>query len=168
MLDDVVRFVGQRVAAVVAETEAAAEEGCRRLEVEYEVLPAVFDPEEAMRPGAPLLQRQGRRDAASLTRSATSSPRCTASIGDVEAGFAEADVVHEGTYVTQRVQHAHLETHGAIAWLDDDGRLNVRTSTQVPFLTRDGLCAICSISTRPRSACSASGSAAASAASRRC
>ena len=60
-LDNVVRFVGQRVAAVVAETEGAAEEGCRRLEVDYEVLPAVFDPEEAMRPGAPLLHDKGGR-----------------------------------------------------------------------------------------------------------
>ena len=50
MLDNVVRFVGQRVAAVVADSEAAAEEGCRKLEVEYEMLPAVFDPEEAMAP----------------------------------------------------------------------------------------------------------------------
>src|SRR5215217_7259844 len=53
MLDDVARFVGQRIAAVVADSEAAAEEGCRLVEVDYEVLPAVFDPEEAMRPGAP-------------------------------------------------------------------------------------------------------------------
>ena len=59
MLDNVVRFVGQRVAAVVAETEGAAEEGCRLVEVEYEMLPAVFDPEEAMLPGAPQTPRQG-------------------------------------------------------------------------------------------------------------
>ena len=57
-------------------------------------------------------------------------------IGDVEAGFAEADAIHEGTYFTPRVQHAHLETHAAIAWLDSNGTLNVRSSTQVPFLTR--------------------------------
>jgi len=53
MLDNVARFVGQRIAAVVADTEAAAEEGVRKLEVQYEILPAVFDPEEAMLPGAP-------------------------------------------------------------------------------------------------------------------
>src|SRR4029077_1537122 len=61
MLDEVARFVGQRIAAVVAETEGAAEEGCRRLEVDYEVLPAVFDPEDAMLPGAP--QLHGGHDA---------------------------------------------------------------------------------------------------------
>ena len=63
-------------------------------------------------------------------------------VGDVERGFAEADVVHEGVYVTQRVQHAHLETHGAIGWLDRDGKLHIRTSSQTPFLTRDALCAL--------------------------
>jgi putative selenate reductase molybdopterin-binding subunit len=88
-------------------------------------------------------------------------------IGDVEAGFAEADFVHEGVYAVQRVQHAHLETHGAIGWLDADGRLNIRTSSQTPFLTRDALCALYDL---PREKCgfSPSASAAASAASRRC
>ena len=89
MLDNVVRFVGQRVAAVVAETEGAAEDGCRLLEVEYEVLPAVFDPEEAMRPGAPVLHDKGERrrnEATSTSRSTarsaasrTASPRRTSS-----------------------------------------------------------------------------------------
>ena len=55
VLDNVVRFIGQKVAAVVAETEAAAEEGCRRLKVDYEILPAVFDPAEAIAPGAPVI-----------------------------------------------------------------------------------------------------------------
>src|SRR5207237_6852528 len=63
MLDNVARFVGQRVAAVVAETEAAAEEGCRRVDVDYEVLPAVFDADEALLPDAPLLH--GDTDGAS-------------------------------------------------------------------------------------------------------
>ncbi len=57
----------------------------------------------------------------------------------MEAGFAEAAIVREGEYVTQRVQHAHLETHASIAWLDPDGVLTVRTSSQVPFLTRMAL-----------------------------
>ncbi|TXM99745.1 molybdopterin-dependent oxidoreductase, partial [Methylobacterium sp. WL103] len=63
-------------------------------------------------------------------------------VGDVEAGFAEADRVYEGTYRSQRVQHAHLETHGAIGWRNPDGRLVIRSSTQVPFLTRDALCTL--------------------------
>ena len=60
-------------------------------------------------------------------------------IGDAEAGFAAADAVHEATYRSHRVQHAHLETHCAIAWTEPDGSLTVRTSTQVPFLTRRAL-----------------------------
>ena len=63
ILDNVVRFVGQRVAAVVAETEAAAETACRLLDVAYEILPAVFDPVEAMADNAPVLHRKGFRGA---------------------------------------------------------------------------------------------------------
>ena len=87
--------------------------------------------------------------------------------GNIEAGFAEADFVHEGTYVSQRVQHATLETHSAVAWLDKDGRLNVRSSTQVPFLTRRALCDLFALeSAKVRVFCDAS--AAALAASRKC
>ena len=71
MLDNVVRFVGQRVAAVVAETEGAAEEACRLLEVDYELLPPVFDPEVAMAPGAPILH--DRRASPSATTSMSTS-----------------------------------------------------------------------------------------------
>ena len=139
MLDNVVRFVGQRVAAVVAETEGAAAEGCRKLVVEYEELPAVFDPEEAMRAGAPVIHDRGvddfiRRPEHNILIDVHGG------IGDVEAGFAEADVIHEGTYATHRGQHAHLETHCSIAWVDEDGRLNVRTTSQSPFICRDKLC----------------------------
>jgi putative selenate reductase molybdopterin-binding subunit len=140
LLDDRVRFVGQRIAAVAAETEAAAEEGCRRLEVEYELLPAVFDPEEAMRPGAPVLHD---RDAERVRRpSRNILLEIHGNVGDVEKGFAEADVIHEGTYSTHRVQHAHLETHCSITWMDEHNRLNVRTSSQTPYITRQKLCFI--------------------------
>ena len=138
VLDNVVRFIGQRVAAVVADSEAAAEEGCRRLKVDYEVLPAVFDPEQAMQPGAPVVHAKGAE-----ARIANAPRNIVAEvhggIGDVEKGFAEADVVYEGTYFTPRVQHAHLETLAAIGWLDESGVLNLRSSTQVPFLTRKEL-----------------------------
>jgi len=137
ILDDVVRHVGQRVAAVVAETVAAAEEGVRRVRVEYEVLPAVLDPEDAMTPGAPLVHPDLDPTAARASRpGANVVAEVHGEIGDVERALAEADVVHEATYRTQRVQHAALETHCAIAAVDDDGRLVVRSSTQVPFLAR--------------------------------
>jgi putative selenate reductase molybdopterin-binding subunit len=139
ILDNVVRFVGQRVAAVVAETEGAAEEGCRRLQVEYELLPAVFDAEEAMRPGAPVVHDKGsesriRRPGRNILAEVHGE------LGDVAAGFAEADAIYEGTYEPSREQHAHLETHCSIAWVDESGRLHVRTSSQTPFLTKDALC----------------------------
>ena len=73
MLDNVVRFVGQRVAAVVAETEAIAEAACRLIDVDYEILPAVFDPDAAMQPDAPVLHDKGP-----ARRAATSTPRSTA------------------------------------------------------------------------------------------
>src|SRR5580692_5938724 len=141
VLDNVVRFIGQRVAAVIAESEAAAEAGCRKLEVDYELLPAVFDPEAAMQPGAPILHDKGpeaRIDNAGRNIVA----EVHSHIGNVEGGFAEAEVVHEATYVTPRVQHAHLETHCAIGWFDESRRLNIRSSTQTPFLTRRTLCGI--------------------------
>jgi CO/xanthine dehydrogenase Mo-binding subunit/aerobic-type carbon monoxide dehydrogenase small subunit (CoxS/CutS family) len=136
MLDDVVRFVGQRVAAVVAETEAAAEEGCRRVEVDYEVLPAVFDADEAMRPGAPRLHGGEEVDSRIEDPARNIFKKIEAEAGDVGRGFAEADAVYEGTFTLPRVQHAHMETHGTIAWCTEDGRVHVRTSTQVPHLVK--------------------------------
>jgi CO/xanthine dehydrogenase Mo-binding subunit/aerobic-type carbon monoxide dehydrogenase small subunit (CoxS/CutS family) len=133
ILDDTVRFVGQRVVAVLADSVAAAEEGCRKVAVEYEVLPAVFDPEEAMADGAP--QLHGSEDPFVRDSVHNLLLEIHSHIGDVEAGFAAADVIHEGTYVSPRVQHAHLETHGSIAWMAD-GRLNVRTSSQSPSIAK--------------------------------
>ena len=127
------RFVGQRVVAVLADSVGAAEEGCRRVVVEYEVLPAVFDPEEAMADGAP--QLHGSDDPFVRDPVHNILLEIHAHIGDVDAGFAEADVIHEGTYSSPRVQHAHLETHGSIAWMED-GRLNVRTSSQSPSIAK--------------------------------
>ncbi|TPE51394.1 molybdopterin-dependent oxidoreductase [Amaricoccus solimangrovi] len=137
VLDPVVRFIGQRVAAVVADSEAAAEAARDLIAVDYEILPAVFDPEAALAPGA----HQVHSDA---TCPRISDParnivaQFAGEIGDCAAGFAEADAIHEGVYLSQRLQHAHLETHGAIGWMEGD-RLVIRTSSQVPFLTRDAL-----------------------------
>jgi CO/xanthine dehydrogenase Mo-binding subunit/aerobic-type carbon monoxide dehydrogenase small subunit (CoxS/CutS family) len=133
MLDNIMRFVGQRVVAVVADSVGAAEEGCRRVAVEYEVLPAVFDPEEAMVDGAPQLHSYDDPFAHDKVRNILLELH--GEVGDVDAGFAEADVIHEGTYFTPRVQHAHLETHGSIAWMED-GRLHVRTTSQSPSVAK--------------------------------
>jgi putative selenate reductase molybdopterin-binding subunit len=130
VLDEVVRFAGQRVAAVVATSEAAAEEGCRRLRVEYEILPSAVSVEQALAPGAPVLHPTAPGNVVAGLH---------ATLGDPDAGFAEAYAVYEQTFRTTRVQHASLETHGAVGWLDDDGRLVLRSSTQTPFLTRRAL-----------------------------
>ena len=134
MLDNVVRFVGQRVAAVAAETEGAAEAACRLLEVEYELLPPVFDPEVAMEPGAPILHDK------SVAFRDNVYVDIHGELGNVEQGFKEADAIHEMTYATSRAQHVHLETHGTLAWRGDDGRLHVRTSSQAPFIAKQKLC----------------------------
>jgi putative selenate reductase molybdopterin-binding subunit len=136
LLDRVVRFVGQRVAAVVADSEAEAELGCRKIMVDYEVLPAAVDAENAMRLGAPAIHGDKGPETRIRDSQRNIAGEVHGDVGDVERGFAEAAVVYEGTYITQRVQHAHLETHCAIGWLDKTGRLNLRTSSQTPFLTR--------------------------------
>jgi len=139
VLDDVVRFIGQRIAAVVAESEAAAEEACRRLKVDYEILPALIDPELAMTPGAPIIHP----DRTTANRIADPQRNLAAEthgeFGDVAAALATSAVTYEATFHNHRVQHAALETHGGLAWRDEAGVLNVRTSTQVPFLTRRAL-----------------------------
>ena len=135
VLDDVVRFIGQRVAAVVADSEAAAEEGCRRIVVDYEILPAVFDPDAAMRDGAPVIHAKGP-EARIHDAAHNIAWKVAGGIGDVAQGLAQADAVYEETFFVPRVQHAHLETHAAIGWVDEAGILTVRASTQVPYLTR--------------------------------
>ena len=120
VLDDVVRFIGQRVAAVVADSEAAAEEGCRRLVVDYEHAARRVRSGKShgrRRAGHP---RQGRRKRASPMPQRNIVAEVHGGIGDVGKGFAAADVIHEGSYFTPRIQHAHLETHCAIGWIDDD------------------------------------------------
>ncbi|GAA0315244.1 molybdopterin-dependent oxidoreductase [Streptomyces polychromogenes] len=147
VLDDVVRHVGQRVAAVVADSERAAEEGCRLVRVVYEELPYVTDPEEAMRPGAPALHGDKGPESRIARAENNVAGEVHGEIGCVADGFAEAAVVYEETFRTQRVQHASLETHGSVAYFEpkEDGtgeRLTVRSSTQAPFLTRRALCAL--------------------------
>jgi hypothetical protein len=142
VLDTIMRFVGQKVAAVVAETEAAAEEGCRRLEVGYEILPAVIDPAQAIAPGAPLLHPDRTPEQRVFGASRNIVVESHGEYGDVAAALAASAVTYEGMFTTQRVQHAALETHGGLAFLDANGVLNVRSSTQVPFLTRRALCEI--------------------------
>ena len=136
-LDQKVRFVGDRVAFVAAESEAIAEEALRLIEVEYEALPALLDPAQAMKPGAPLLHDEPEYvNFAESDPSRNLAAKIRIDIGDVEAGFAEADEIIEGIYEVPKVQQAHIEPHVVITYWDEDDRLVIRTSTQVPFHVR--------------------------------
>ncbi|WP_369070287.1 molybdopterin-dependent oxidoreductase [Kineococcus terrestris] len=140
VLDPVLRHHGQRVAVAVAESVALAEEALRAVVVDYEVLPAVLDPHRAGEPGAPLLHADKDADASRIADpGANLVAQLHSEVGDVASAFAAAHTVVEGTWRTQRVAHLALETHGAVGWLDERGRLVVRSSTQVPFLVRDEL-----------------------------
>lgn len=135
MFDRKVRFVGDRVAAVAADTLEIAEEALGLLEVEYEVLPALLDPEKAMAEGAPRVhdepESSGIKDP-----SRNLAAHILAHVGDVEEGLASAEVVVDEIYRVPYVQQTPIEPHVTIAWTDEDNRIVIRTSTQVPFHVR--------------------------------
>jgi carbon-monoxide dehydrogenase large subunit len=138
-----VRFAGERVAAVAAEDEATAEQALDLIHVEYEELPPVLTPDEAMAPGAPILHpdfntyfgfRQ-KMDTPSNVFHKTHVER-----GDIEAGFAEADLVYEATYSTQRMFQGYLEPQSITCYINpDDGRVHVWTCNKVPYSTREAM-----------------------------
>lgn len=136
-LDNKVRFVGDRVAFVAAETEEIAEKALSLIEVEYEVLPAILDSREAMKPDAVKIH-----DEPEYINFADSNPEKNLAaeiridIGDVEKGFQQADEIFEAEYEVPKVQQAHIEPHIAVTYWDEDDRLVIRTSTQVPFHVR--------------------------------
>ncbi|HLC23249.1 MAG TPA: molybdopterin cofactor-binding domain-containing protein [Dehalococcoidia bacterium] len=126
---DKVRFKGDNVAAVAAIDEDTALEALSLIKVDYEPLPAVFGPEEAMRPGAPLIHEVANNVSASIFKTS----------GDVEKGFAEADYVREDRFYHQGVNHAPIEPHGALALHDGRGKFTVWSGTQIPFFLRRNL-----------------------------
>lgn len=136
-LDNKVRFVGDRVAFVAAETSEIAEKALSLIEVEYEILPMILDPREAMKPDAIKIH-----DEPEYVNFADSNPQKNLAaeiridIGDVEKGFQEADEIFEAEYEVSKVQQAHIEPHVAVTYWDEDDRLVIRTSTQVPFHVR--------------------------------
>ncbi len=133
--DNKVRYVGDRVAAVAAETLEIAEEALGLIAVEYEILPAVFDENEAIKPGAPIIHDEpDTEEIHDASRNVVH--HITAEVGDVEQGFAEADHVFEYNYYVHQVHATPIEPHIAISWWDSDERLVIRSSTQVPFHVR--------------------------------
>lgn len=117
---DRVRFLGEAIAIVAAETLDLAEKALELIEVTYEPFPAVFEPAEAMKPGAPI-----------VTEPDNIVGRWRMVKGDAEASMKSADVIVERTYKTQFIDHAYLEPEAGIAWVDENGVLTIRVSTQV-------------------------------------
>jgi len=135
MFDDKVRFVGDRVAVVAAESKAIAEAAVEAISVEYEVLEPVLSIDAALAEGAPVIHDEpdstGIWDAAGNVAAAVD-----VRVGDVDAAFDDCDVVVETTTETQYAQHVPLEPHVCRSYLDEHGRLVLYTSTQVPFHAR--------------------------------
>jgi putative selenate reductase molybdopterin-binding subunit len=142
VFDQVLRFRGQRVAAVVAESVAEAQRALDAIAVDYELLPAVFDPLVAREPGAPLLHADKGPESRIAAPDRNTVAEFHGETGDVAAALAAAAATVSGTWTTGRVSHAALETHATRGWIDDEGRLTLRTSSQVPYLVRDELCHI--------------------------
>lgn len=134
-LDNKVRHVGDRVAVVAAETPEIAQAALRLIDVEYEILPAVFDPLEAMQPGAPIIHDDLAVDGIH-DRERNIVHHIHAQVGDADAQWGKAARVFEGEYRVHQVQQASIEPHVVITWWDEDDRLVIRTSTQVPFHVR--------------------------------
>lgn len=123
---DRVRFYGEAIALVAAENLDIAEEALELIEIEYEDLPAVFDPLEARKPGAPKIHGDNNIISAWKIRK-----------GDIEKGFAQADVIVEKSYRTPRQEHAHIEPESGVSWIDDMAVVNIRYAAQVIEHYRD-------------------------------
>jgi len=136
-LDNKVRFVGDRVAMVAAESLEIAEKALRLIKVEYEELEPIIDMRDAMKDGAPIIHDEAEFvDFADSDRSINLAAKIRIDINDVEKGFAEADHIFEEDYAVPKVHTAHIEPHVTLTYWDEDDRLVIRTSTQVPFHVR--------------------------------
>lgn len=130
--EDRVLYRGEQVCAVVATSEEAAREGAARVRVDYEDLPAVFDVEEALAEGAPVIKPHG------TNHFVYEGHHCRRiRFGDVDAGFAEADRVFEWRYQSAPIEHAPTETTGCVVVPQHDGRLLIHSDTQAAFFTLD-------------------------------
>jgi xanthine dehydrogenase molybdenum-binding subunit len=136
VLPHVVRQVGEGVAAVAARTEALAERAIRAIKVEYEVLPAAFDVHKAMEPDAPRLYEDVMLGDVVLPIEHNIACERQVKVGDVEVGFAEADLIVEREYQTGRVYHAQMEPKAAVCRPQADGGVEVWATMQSIHNTR--------------------------------
>jgi len=135
---DRVRYVGEPIAAIAAESEEAAKEAAMLLDIEYEELPAVFDEQEAVAPGAPVLHEDYPNNIFMHSKLRH---------GDMEAAFAEADEIFEDTFTSPLAQQASLEPHVAAAQWDGE-KLTMWTASQAPYLVRRVVAGILGIDER--------------------
>lgn len=149
-LDHKVRFVGDRVAFVAAESEEIAERALELIEVEYAELPAILDARAAMRPGAPIIHDEPEYvnffDVAAPEKNIAA--HINIELGNIAEGFQQADHIFEDEYVVPKAQQAHIEPHVVITYWDEDDRLVIRTSTQVPFHVRRMLAPVLGLPTK--------------------
>ncbi len=143
-----VRFVGEPVAAVAAESPDIAEEALGLIDVQYEEITAVYDPLEAMKPGAPVLHEDRSRFKNAPPVSVDLPNVQSIKVwkhGDLEAAFAEATYIFEHTFRTPLTHHGYLEPHACTVWVDPMGKVEIWASNKAPYNLRDRLCAELSI-----------------------
>jgi len=138
---DRVRYIGDRVAAVAAETPEAAEEAILLIEIDYELLPAVFDPMEAMKPDAPLIHEDvasyvGAPVDVLATDVHNGQTRLAWAKGDLGEGFCQADIILEHSFAVPSRHQGYLEPFASVISIDDTGRIQAWCSSKAPFRAR--------------------------------
>ena len=138
LAEEKVRFVGEKVAAIAADDPDTAEEALTLIDVEYEELPAVFDPLEAMQPGAPLLHEGAVYEDPSgpIQPQGNIANHEAWSDGDLEQGFRESDLIFEHTFTTPWVHQGYIEPFTCVVDIDDAGRMQVWANNKQPFALR--------------------------------
>src|SRR5258705_990629 len=139
-------YDGHPVAAVAATSESIAKAALKLIKVDYEVLPHVIDPVEAMQPGAPVLHDHVRTKGGKGADQPTNViERLDLAMGDAATGFAEADVIVEREYDTKPMHQGYIEPQGCVATATEDGQIELWCCTQGPWVFRDRLSSILKI-----------------------
>jgi CO/xanthine dehydrogenase Mo-binding subunit len=125
LAEDRVRYIGEPVALVAAETEEIAKDAVKAIRVKYRELPVITDPHQALAEGAPLIHEKGNLLLHSKIRK-----------GNVETGFSQAAVIVENTYRTHVVDHAYMETEAGVGRIDEHGNIVIWSGNQCPFRDR--------------------------------
>jgi len=138
LFDDTMRYVGDRVALVAAETKEIADQAVKAIHVEYEVLASIFDPEKSTDVSSPKLHESSKINPVPVKYEPENNLASEVDLGfgDIEKGFKEADFIEEHTFRTQQASHCAIEPHAAVSYYDERGRLVIVSTTQVPFHAR--------------------------------